>query len=164
MLSLLPLLAATAGATEIGESRPFGLGIQLGQPTGISGKIYLGGRRNAIDFTAGGGGYGGGYGGYYWAGFYGQVAYHWHVTELTSGNGVAIPFRVGVGGFITTGGWGYYGWGRDRYYNTVVGARVPFGLDFDLEEAPVQFWIEAAVDVTLVGIGYDGGIGARYYF
>lgn len=163
MLNLLPLLVATASAsTEIGESRPFGLGLQLGSPTGISGKIYLGGRRNAIDFTAGSGAYGAGY---YWGnGFYGQVAYHWHVQELTSGNGVAIPFRVGVGAFLTTGGaYAYYGWGRAGY-NNVVGARVPFGLDFDLEEAPVQFWIEAAIDVTLYGIGYDGGIGARYYF
>ena len=159
MLTLLPLLAATAGATEIGESRPFGLGLQLGTPSGVSGKIYLGGRKNAIDFTVGGA-----YADrYYWGGFYAQVAYHWHLTELTSGEGVAIPFRIGVGGFISTNA-NYYNWGNGRYDSAVVGARVPFGLDFDLEEAPFQFWIEAAIDVTPWGLGYDGGIGARYYF
>ncbi|MEQ1503780.1 MAG: hypothetical protein ABMB14_16185 [Myxococcota bacterium] len=147
-----------AEATEIGTNRPFGLGVQLGTPTGITGKVYLGGRKNAIDFALGSP-----YAGnsYFWGGFWAQAAYHWHVTELTSGNGVAIPFRVGVGAFVTTYAYGYWGLRSDA----IVGLRVPFGLDFDLEDAPVQFWVEAALDVTyFLGVGVDGGIGARYYF
>ncbi|MEZ4237224.1 MAG: hypothetical protein R3F59_13940 [Myxococcota bacterium] len=106
-------------------------------PSGVTGKVYLGGRRNAIDFLVGGP-----YtDNYFWGGIWAQAAYHWHVTELTSGDGVAIPFRVGVGGFVTS--W-RYGWWGDRAYDAVIGARVPVGLDFDLEDAPVQFWIEAA--------------------
>lgn len=153
-------LAPDAVATEIGSGRPFGLGVQLGSPTGVTGKIYLGGRRNAIDFLVGGP-----YSdNYWWGGIWAQAAYHWHVMELTSGDGVAIPFRVGVGGFVST--WQYRWWGNGRY-DAVIGARVPVGLDFDLESAPVQFWVEAAVDVTILpplGIGVDGGIGVRYYF
>lgn len=159
---LLALAALTpAHATEIGSSRAFGLGLQLGEPVGITGKVYLGGRENALDFLVGT------YYDdldYYYGDFYGHVAYHWHVVELTSGSGVAIPFRVGVGGFIGT---------FNRWYNgpydgdLVVGARGPIGLDFDLETAPVQFYVEFALHVSVLpplGIGGDGGIGVRYYF
>lgn len=153
-------LAGLAQATEVGSSRPFGLGIQLGAPTGITGKIYLGGRRNAIDFA-----FGGAYvDRYWWGGVWAQASYHWHITELTSGNGVTIPFRVGVGGFLSTA---YYDWGWSGGYDAVIGARVPVGLDFDLEEVPLQFYVEVAVDVTVLpplAVGVDGGIGGRYYF
>lgn len=153
-------LAGLAHATEVGSSRPFGLGIQLGAPTGITGKVYLGGRRNAIDFA-----FGGAYvDRYWWGGVWAQASYHWHITELTSGNGVTIPFRVGVGGFLSTA---YYDWGWRGGYDAVIGARVPVGLDFDLEEVPLQFYVEVAVDVTVLpplGVGVDGGIGGRYYF
>jgi hypothetical protein len=162
MTSLLMVAAlGTAQATEIGDGRPFGLGLQLGQPFGVTGKVYLGGRTNAIDFTVGT------YyasRGYYYDGFQAQVAYHWHLVELTSGGGVAIPFRIGVGGFVGTYGNGYY---YDRYGDLSLGARVPFGLDFDLERAPVQFYIELAIRIHVYPGFYpdgDGGIGARYYF
>jgi hypothetical protein len=153
------MIVAVAQATEIGSSRPFGLGVQLGAPSGITGKVYLGGRRNAIDFLVGSWDNDD----YWYDGVWVQVAYHWHITELTSGSGVAIPFRVGVGGFLANN---YYkGYFDDDL--AVLGARVPVGLDFDLEEAPVQCWLEVAIDVTVVpplGIGADGGIGVRYYF
>jgi hypothetical protein len=162
MLTLLIAMVTSSHATEIGRGRPFGLGIQLGAPTGITGKVYLGGRSNALDFT-----FGGAYvDRYWWGGIWAQVAYHWHISELTRGNGVTIPFRVGVGGFLATS---YYDWGWRGGYggDAVIGARVPVGLDFDLEDAPVQFYVEVAVDVTVLpplGVGVDGGIGVRYYF
>jgi hypothetical protein len=160
MLMALAFAPAEA-ATEIGTSRPFGLGIQLGSPSGLTGKVYLGGRRNAIDFLVGGP-----YSdNYWWGGIWAQAAYHWHITELTSGDGVAIPFRVGVGGFVSTYRYGW--WDGGRYGDAVIGARVPVGLDFDLEMAPVQFWVEVGAEVTILpplGVGVDGGIGVRYYF
>jgi hypothetical protein len=156
--TLAMLVAGNASATEIGDGRAFGLGLQLGEPTGITGKYYLGGRRNAIDFLVGS---------YYDAGFAGDVyvhvSYHAHLAELASGSGVAIPFRVGVGGFLNSGYWRF----DDDANDIVFGARVPVGLDFDLESAPVQFYLEVAVEVAIipfVGAGIDGGIGARYYF
>lgn len=164
MTSLLTLALGTAGATEIGSSRSFGLGLQLGAPTALTGKVYLGGRTNALDFALGT--YYDNYG-YYYDGFYAQCSYHWHLVELTSGGGVAIPFRVGVGGFLGTFAYGWYD--RRGYFggDIVVGARVPIGLDFDLERAPVQFYVELAPEVTILpplAIGWDAGIGVRYYF
>ncbi|MCI0633270.1 MAG: hypothetical protein L0206_05045 [Actinobacteria bacterium] len=147
-----------AHATEIGSDRAFGLGIQLGEPSGITGKVYLDGRSSAIDFLVGS---------YYDDGFVGdvylQAAYHIHIVELTSGGGVTIPFRAGIGGFFNSGYWRF----DDSVQDVVFGARVPIGLDFDLEKAPVQFYLEVALDVAVipfVGIGGDGGLGARYYF
>jgi hypothetical protein len=160
MLPLLALCLTQAEATEIGSGRAFGLGIQLGEPSGLTGKFYLGGRRNAIDFAIGA---------YYadngpWNdAIYAQAAYHWHLTELAHGNGVSIPFRVGIGGFFTSG---YYRW-SDRDYDVVLGARVPIGLDFDLDAAPVQFYAEIGFQLTVAPpfrVGGDGAIGVRYYF
>jgi len=145
-------------ATEIGTSRAFGLGLQLGEPTAITGKVYLDGRVNAIDFS---------FGSYYNYGFandiYVQASYHAHLVELTSGRGVTIPFRIGIGGFLNSGYWRF----DNDVEDVVFGARVPFGLDFDLEKAPFQFYVEVAFNVAVipfVGVGADGGIGARYYF
>lgn len=157
---MLTVLALTAQvhATEIGSSRPFGLGIQLGTPSGLSGKFYLGGRRNAIDF-----GVGAWYGDGFYDSFYAHGTYSWHFPELTSGGGVAIPWRAGVGGWIASG---YWGWGRYRS-DAILGVRVPIGLDFDLETAPVQFFVEAALAMSIfpgIAAGLDAGIGARYYF
>jgi hypothetical protein len=158
LIGALALAPAEASATEIG-ARPFGLGIQLGAPSGITGKLYMGGRRNAIDFALGA---------YYDDVFYNnafvQVSYHWHFPELTSGSGVTIPLRIGVGGWLTSGAWrfGYY-----RGYDVIIGGRVPFGVDFDLETAPVQFYVEVAFAMAVVpfiGAGLDAGIGFRYYF
>jgi hypothetical protein len=155
---MLAIVLATVahGGTDIGSSRKFGLGIQLGEPSGLTGKVYTNGRSNAVDFTVGGGYYGEPFGPY---GFAAQVAYHWHLETLASGGGVTIPFRIGVGGWFVTD----YGWADDAY----IGARVPFGVDFDLESAPFQFYIEAAFRLGVIpgfGAGVDAAIGARYYF
>jgi hypothetical protein len=157
----LAALVSRAEATEIGSSRKFGLGIQLGEPTALTGKLYLGGRENALDFALGT---------RYdedWGpddSVFAQVSYHWHLTELTSGGGVAIPFRIGVGGFLDTTD---YGWDADWDEDFALGARVPFGLDFDLESAPVQFYVELAPEVFVlppIEFEWDAGVGVRYYF
>src|SRR5262249_13623818 len=134
---MLAMLVATAYAarTEIGTHRAFGLGVQLGEPTGLTGKLYLG-DRHALDFLVGGGYYGRGP---YWDGVYAHVDYNFQLDNLASGGGVTIPFRVGIGGFLSTGYYPYYAPGPN---DAVVGARVPIGLDFDLESAPVQFYAE----------------------
>lgn len=159
-LLALAALAGDAHATEIGTSNMFGLGIQLGDPVGLTGKYYLGGRTNAIDFTVGSHYYNNDY---YYSNLAVQAAFHWHLVELTSGGGVAIPFRIGVGGFLVFGDYYYNG----HYDEFGLGARVPFGLDFDLESIPMQFYVELAFDLVLFpapGPYVDGGVGFRYYF
>lgn len=158
MITLLTLLLEpTALATEIG-SRPFGLGIQLGTPSGLTGKYYLGSRVSAISFAVGGA-----YGDVLYDSFFAHATYELHFEELTAGSGVAIPWRIGIGGWLASGDYWVYGPGRDL----ILGARVPIGLDFDLEEAPVQFYVEVAFSMSVfpgIGAGLDAGLGVRYYF
>jgi hypothetical protein len=156
---LLAWWAGVAGATEIGSGRPFGLGLQLGGPLGITGRYYLGGRRNSLDFLVGA----------YTDGndldddLYVHVNYHWNLADLTSGSGVTIPFRMGVGGFLGTFD-DYWGNGGDDFN---LGVRMPVGVDFDLETAPVQFYVEIALGLQVfddVDLHSDAGLGVRYYF
>jgi hypothetical protein len=157
--ALLALALTTeASATEIGNGRNLGLGIQLGSPTGLTGKYYLGGRRNAVSFALGSQ-----YDGGFYSGVWVTGSYDFHIEELVNEPEFALPLRVGIGGFLATGSYrfGYY---RDDLF---LGLRTPIGLDFDLTGAPVQIYIEVAFDLVLYpGIygGLDAGLGVRYYF
>ena len=151
-------LSTNAHATEIGNERNFGVGVQLGSPTGLTGKYYLGGRQNAVSFALGS---------HYDGGFYSGVwvtgTYHFHIEDLVTEPEFTMPLRVGVGGFLATGSWAF-----DRHhYNTWLGVRAPVGLDFDLTNVPLQIYIEVAFDLVVYpGIfgGLDAGVGVRYYF
>lgn len=157
----LGLSTTALAGTEIGASRPFGLGLQLGTFSGLTGKLYLtSSRRTAIDFSLGTG-----YGDVVWNNFHAHVTYSWHFSPLTSGRGVTIPWRVGIGGFVNSGDYWVFDGFQGR--GVIVGARVPIGLDFDLEEAPVQLYVEIAPNVALfpgVAAGLGAGLGGRFYF
>ncbi len=157
------LLAATlstqAHATEIGNGKNLGLGIQLGSPTGLTGKYYLGGRRNAASFAIGSH-----YDGGFYSGLWLTGTYHFHLAELATVPEFTLPFRIGVGGFLATGSYGYGRYYRDDVY---LGARVPFGLDMDFTAAPIQIYLEVAANLLLypaIAGGVDAGLGFRYYF
>ena len=151
----------TAGATEIGRNRDFGLGVQLGTFSGLSGKYYLGrGRENALSF-----GLGTGYGSSFYNSFHAHVTYSQHFAPLASGDGVTIPWRIGIGGFVNSGNYFVF----DDYVDDgfLLGARAPIGLDFDLEDVPVQIFVEVAIDLLIfpgIAPGLDAGLGFRYYF
>ena len=144
MLTLIPLL---------------GLGIQLGTPSGLTGKYYLDKRSTAISFALGSA-----YGDVLYDSFYAHVTYTLHLDPLTSGSGVTIPWRLGIGGWLASGGYWVY---TPAHNDLILGARVPIGLDFDLESTPVQFYVEAAFSMSVfpgIGAGLDAGLGVRYYF
>ena len=171
---LVALLALPAQATEVGTSRTFGGGVQIGEPTGIVGKFFLG-RGNAVDFGLGFAGYGVSgrcrapdgrwYDCYDNRGYvrHGYISFHadylWEESFLTQ------PFRLdwhaGVGGrFIN-----WYDW---TYNATGLIARVPLGLDFAFRRPT---WLEAYVEVApglmvipAFDLWFDVGIGARAYF
>jgi hypothetical protein len=56
-VAILSAGAIRAQATEVGNSRNFGLGFQIGEPTAITAKAFLG-RGHAMDFGLGFGGWG----------------------------------------------------------------------------------------------------------
>lgn len=152
--------AQTLTATEVGAPRRFGLGAQLGTFSGITGKIYLRNRDTAFDFALGTA-----YGNQFRNSVHAHVTFHVHFPALTEGQGVTIPWRLGVGGWLNAGShWFYNNFDRT---GVILGARAPVGLDFDLEDVPVQFYVEAALNLSVIpGIaaGLDASLGGRYYF
>lgn len=159
MLLALALPALAGTSTEIGTSRAFGLGLVLGAPAGVTGKVYFD-SAHALEFTAAawaGGPWG-------WDDVYGHLVYLWHPSVVARQAGYQMPWHIGVGGFVTDGGWG---WGKDDDDWTHGGARFVVGLDLNLTRAPVQFFGDIGVNAALLpSFGWDGtvGAGARYYF
>jgi hypothetical protein len=167
--ALALLLASPARATEVGTARVFGLGGQIGEPTGIVGKAFVG-RGNAFDFGLGFVGWG-------WRGRCQAPDGHWydcrdrhdyfsvHADFLWEESFFDKAFRLdwhaGVGGrFID--------WYDLDYHATGALARVPLGLDFAFHRPS---WLEAFVEIApglmvapFVDLWFDVGLGARAYF
>jgi len=130
-------------------SRPTGLGMIIGEPTGVSFKHWLS-RKTAFDA------------GFAWS-FAGRgeelhihADYLWHMP-LRSADPVVrrTNFYVGIGG-------------RVRFENdSRVGARVPLGLVHFIKDTPLDVFIEVAPIMDLApetDLSANGGIGLRYFF
>jgi hypothetical protein len=166
---VLLLFALPAHATEVGTSRVFGLGVAIGEPTGIVGKLFVG-RDNAVDFGLGFVGWG-------WRGRCQDPDGHWHDCRnrheyfsahadfLWEESFMAQPFRLdwhaGVGGRFVD----WYDW---DYRATALVGRVPLGLDFAFRRPT---WLEAFVEIAPglmlvpgVDLWIDVSLGARAYF
>src|SRR5262245_49852717 len=109
MVAFSSLAASAAGATDVGYSRKFGLGLMLGDPTGLTAKYWVA-QKNALDFGIGFASYG------YrardcWTDSLGRVRcdrygyghtslnvdYLWHPSVLARGS-VELDWHIGVGG------------------------------------------------------------------
>jgi hypothetical protein len=179
-LALLGLLLGAprgaGAATRNAPANPFGLGIMVGAPTGLTGKLYLG-RPFALqmgigvvdDFSGDG---------------WDDDALHihldavWHPAILARNPSVTVPFYLGIGArfaeadhvFVVDGVW--Y---EDDH--SVFGVRAPFGLLIDFNRVPLDIFFEVAMVVNVVyfeddgpfehdhdHVGLNGGVGLRYYF
>ncbi|MBA2320567.1 MAG: hypothetical protein H0V89_05365 [Deltaproteobacteria bacterium] len=166
---VLALMApVTAHAGTIGGDHRFGLGVGIGNPTAVSGKLYLGGDINALDFQVGAwDNYQEGYG---YDNLYVHVVYLWHPSIVAEGNNFEMPWHIGIGGAVWEGQ--YCGWGDGFDFcggddDFALAARVPVGLDFNIQDPRIQIFGDIALNVLVFpGIGIDLGlqIGARYYF
>lgn len=171
LLSLMLVVGGT-GVTYGARQGNFGLGAQLGNPTGITGKYWLN-SNNAIDVTIGlnllGTSSYGAYGSA-WSGSL-QMGHLWHFPDLfNTRSGSLLPY-IGVGGGLTivsvsVGGFGY------EYEESAFGfyGRIPAGLEyinksvgFYGELDPVLSVISTSVG-SFSGFGLGGGLGVRFYF
>ncbi len=122
-----------------------GLGVMLGEPTGISLKSWNN-SRTAFDL------------GLAWS-LSGKDAVHihgdhlWHKwLDVENGN---LAFYYGIGARAV--------FSDDTYF----GARIPFGLNYLIEDSPVGLFFEVAPIVDFLPDtdgDANGGIGIRYYF
>lgn len=162
-----PALAQESGTEELGkdddamrstEKGTLGVGIILGEPTGISAKLYLQDDQaiqGAIGFAFVGGG------------IHVHGDYVFHPLILQNRDSFVLPLYVGPGVRLIN-----YRDGRDGSNNYVaVGLRAVGGMLFDFKDVPLDAFLELAgilqygfKDGKGFGLDLNVAAGARYYF
>lgn len=149
-LLLLALVAQAAllPASSSAQDRGFGLGVIFGQPTGLSGKLWLSPADNAVDFAAA---WSFGEGGYFSA----HATYLWHFPHAINASERFVPY---VGPGVRFGA---------KKNDASLGVRIAGGIAWWPRGAPVDVFLELAPVLNLIpATTFDmaGGVGARYYF
>lgn len=162
LLLVLSFSSMVLGVAAQGSG--FGLGIVLGEPTGLSAKLWTDQDR-ALAFGLAWGGLGsrGGY-------FHANADYLFHNFTLIPVSKGRLVLHYGPG--IRLRSWSNgdsWNNGRDRDGNghTRFGIRFPVGLTYLFEGAPVDVFLEVAPALDLIpgtSFDVDGGLGFRYFF
>jgi hypothetical protein len=137
-----------AAPKAFAQDRGLGLGIMIGEPTGLNAKGWLT-KRTAIDA------------GLAWS-FVHETALHVHVDYLIHSFNVfpdaeQLPLYYGIGGRIKTG----------EKRDAQVGLRMVGGIEYMFRTAPIDIFFEIApiLDLTpKTELNMNAGIGARFYF
>lgn len=135
----------------------FGIGLCVGEPTGVAAKLYLEDDRaiqGAFGFTFAN------------SGLQVHADYVLHPYILQDKDSFTMPVYVGPGvRFIQ------YEKGRDGERYIALGARGVGGVLFDFKQIPLDVFAEVALvaeygfaDGEGFGLTLNAGIGARYYF
>jgi hypothetical protein len=143
----LVALIALCSFSIFAQDKGFGLGLVFGEPTGLSAKLWTS-ERTALDAAVAWSFVGSGW-------MHIQADFLMHNYELIEVSEGALPFYYGVGAFL--------GLSTDLG----LGARVPVGLAYQFEGAPVDIFAEIAPGISLlpeIKFYIGGGIGARYFF
>lgn len=136
------------------QTNSFGLGVMVGEPTGISAKYWIS-NNNALAFGLG------------WSAYHhrynetgSRVHFHmdylWHSFDaIRSEENFAVHYGIG-GRFKDRGG-----------DNGSIAVRGVLGLNWLPSDSPFDVFIELAPSLELTpatGFGFDGALGARFYF
>jgi hypothetical protein len=157
--------ARTANATEVGYGRKFGLGFEIGDPTGLTAKLWVA-PTNSLDFGLGLWGYGfddcaaghpcNGYG--YHNGTF-NMDYLWQ-SNLVRGQ-AQLDWHIGAGGRAV---W----FGGCTGHCFALGPRMPVGVDLMFTNpAFLEVFFELApifYVVPFFDFGVEGALGVRFYF
>lgn len=151
-LLIASLLASSLLAAPATAHAELGIGLFLGEPTGLDVKIGLQ-RRSALDIVLGWNTYRDG------RASYGHLTYLYQIAS-GRGNNLRVPLRIGIGGAV---------YGHENDIN--VGVRAPLELGLRFTRTPVEIYGEIAVLVTFLDdngnhddIDLQGGVGLRFYF
>lgn len=142
----------TGGRVRTGRAHggQFGLGVIIGEPTGISGKLWTG-SLTAVDMAAA------------WS-LDEPNELHLHADWLFHSFGIikvekgSLPIYYGVGGRVM-----FAEGNRDDH----VGIRIPVGLAYIFATAPVDIFLEVVPILDLTpdtDLEVNAGIGVRYFF
>lgn len=133
------------------QSKRFGLGVYVGEPTGLTLKGYLT-ERAAIDGIAA------------WSFKHETVTLigdlNYEIFDIpVSSSVISLPFYLGVGGKLELN--------SGRNDEIEVGVRVPIGVAVQWNTAPIEVFLEVVPCLELVQeTDFDlmGGLGIRFYF
>lgn len=132
------------------ETKTFGLGVIVGEPTGVSAKYWMN-ERNALDAAVA------------WS-FEGSNSLHIHADYLFHNYDIinqpataTVPVYYGLGARVKS---------RSNRSDK-VGVRIPVGVSYIFDQHPFDLFAEIVpiVDVSSSsGFSLNAAIGARYYF
>ena len=149
-------IGSTDDGPRAADKGTFGIGLILGEPTGISAKLYL---KDDQALQAGLGF------AFIGDGLHLHVDYVFHPWILQSSASLVLPVYIGPGVRLIN-----YNKGRDSHL-FAVGLRAVAGLLFDFKMVPIDAFVEVAGVIELrfsdndkFGITLNAAAGARYYF
>ena len=138
------------------QDHGFGMGIILGEPTGLSAKAWTS-NDNAFDFALAWS-----FNNYHHGNDYDndgdvllQADYVWHFFNAISVSSGKLPIYVGVGARVVLAD------------DPSFGVRIPVGIDYLFANAPIDIFLELVPILDLspsTDFGIGGGIGIRYWF
>jgi len=155
--ALVSMVGASPASAE-DEKGALGVGLILGEPTGISAKLYLS-DDTAVDAAAGGAFIGGG--------VQAHADFLWHPWVLTNEDTFVMPAYFGLGARVLD----HDRSGADDDFH--MGVRLVGGILFDFRTVPLDVFVELAIvgewasaddDHGGFGPAINLGLGGRYYF
>ncbi len=157
------------GAHDFEANKTIGLGLELGEPTGLTGKLFVS-PDVALDF-----GLGWIYRHYYYddgVHLYGDVLFH--PVSLVSAEAFELPLYIGGG--LRYWDFDYCDMGVCTYGGSAIGIRVPVGISFDFNNVPLDIFMQFVPVIDFLRgdyydryrdrthVGIDASIGIRFYF
>ena len=146
VLLIFTLFIILTGTSNAQQTR-FGLGLILGEPTGLSGKYWIS-PWTAID------------GAFAWSidkksGVHLHSDYLWHDYRIISVIKGKLPIYYGVGARVVFA------------TDNIFGVRGVAGLNYIFDGTPLDIFLEIVPILDIapkVGFDFNGAIGIRYYF
>lgn len=161
MKQMMVMAVIAAGSVARAQDSGFGIGVIVGEPTGISMKGWLDGEHaidGAVAWSLGHGGV-----------LHLHADYLIHKMDLINVGKGRLPLYFGPGLRLRLWNGARY-WHRGKWHDgttTTVAARFPVGLAYLFDGAPVDCFFELVPTLDLVPatwFGIDFGLGGRYWF
>ncbi len=156
-----PVRAQASGISPMGKQ--FGLGLQLGAPTAVTGKYMVTPDQGVV------GGIGAGIG---WdVSLSLHLDYLWHPTVLATIPPAVFSWYIGGGAWTALHAPNAPGFYYGVYYfphsPISLGARLPIGVDMAFRAVPFELYLEGAPTIALfprLAFGIGVALGARLWF
>lgn len=168
-----PRPARSGGLKSFQANKTFGLGLELGEPTGLNGKVFFT-DQIALDFGVGYIWHSWGYG----EGFHTYADVLFHPFVFVSTDAFELPFYVGGG--LRYWNFRYCDYRDPRfcadYGGSAIGIRVPGGVSLDFNDIPLDIFGQVVPTLDFiygdyyyyrnrrVDFSFDFSVGIRYWF